>query len=281
MAIPILKIWKNYYSNSDEGLGSSYERIILNLKIISVCRKYKISSLLEAPSFGFTGISGINSVYLAKNGISVDLVDHNKERLEYIDKTWKDLQLKVGVHYSEDYMKLDFTDNSFDLSWNFSALWFTKNLETFLKELTRVTKKVIVLCVPNRAGIGYLSQKYSGKEDLKKYLKEEHIIPKNFIRFMRRLNWKLVENDFIDNPPWPDIGMPKEKFLKNIGLSFLVKEDVPREPLSILDFYKGLKPEFQDEMLKYYWLEKRAPRLLKRFWSHHRYYIFVPEEEVK
>ncbi len=276
MAIPILKTWKEYYKNYDEGLGSSYERIVLNLKLLSICQKYKVEKLLEAPSFGFTGISGINSVYLAKQNIAVDLIDHDKERLEYIKRTWDELQLDVNLHYSKDYTKLEFPDNYVDLSWNFSALWFVQELDSFIKELTRVTKKVIVICVPNRAGIGYLSQKYMGKKDLKKFLTEDFILPSNIIREMKNCGWEKVENKFIDNPPWPDIGMHKEKFLKTLGLSFLVKEEAERDPLCILDFYKGNKPEFQNEMLKYFWFEKMAPGLLKRFWSHHRYFIFVP-----
>ena len=60
------------------------------------------------------------------------------------------------------------------MSWNFSALWFVKDLKKFLYELTRVTDKVIFLSVPNRSGIGYLTQKYSGKKDMKKYLIEKN-----------------------------------------------------------------------------------------------------------
>jgi len=278
MAIPIIKNWKDYYIDHDEGLGSSYERVVLNLKLLSLCQQHKVESILEAPTFGFTGISGINSIYPAQKGITVNLIDHDKSRLDYIKRTWKELDLDVNLLYSSEYNNLPLTDKSIDLSWNFSALWFVQDLKKFFEELSRITKKVIVICVPNRAGIGYLIQKYLGKKDMKKFLTEEYIFPKNIIENMKDLGWQLIEKDFIDNPPWPDIGMHKEKFLKTIGLSFLVKEQ-KREPLSILNFYNGKEPDFQTKMLKYFWFEKKSPRIVKRFWSHHRYFIFIKSHE--
>jgi hypothetical protein len=41
-----------------------------------------------------------------------------------------------------------------------------------------------------------------------------------------------------------------------------------------MDYYSGKNVDFTDNMLKYHWLEKYAPWIIKRFWAHHRYYIF-------
>jgi hypothetical protein len=214
MAIPILKNWERYFTNNDEGLGSSYERIVLNNKLESICKHFNISSVLETPSFGFTGLSGINSIALAKNGKNITIVDNDEKRIELISKTWKKLSLPVKIEYSNKFSSLPFINNSFDLSWNFSALWFVDDLSIFLKELTRVTSQVILLSVPNRSGIGYISQKILGYKELKKYLKEENILPKNIKKEMKNNGWLLIDSNYIDCPPWPDIGMPKEKFLK-------------------------------------------------------------------
>ncbi|MBT4332585.1 MAG: hypothetical protein HOD64_04840, partial [Candidatus Cloacimonetes bacterium] len=91
MAIPILKNWKRYFTNTDEGLGSSYERIILNNKLNQICKHFDISTVLEAPSFGFTGLSGINSVNLAKDGKQLTLLDNDESRITLIKKIWDDL----------------------------------------------------------------------------------------------------------------------------------------------------------------------------------------------
>ena len=275
MAIPILHFWKKYFEAPDEGLGSSYERIILNKKMEQICRLFKAKTVLEAPSFGFTGTSGINSMSLAQCGYDVTVLDHEPERVELIKKVWSDVGLTADILLVEDYIDLPFEDDTFDVSWNFSALWFVEDIEVFLKNLTRVTKKAIVLCVPNRLGIGYLSQRYTGKDDLKKYLKEDYIKPAVFLKIMQDLGWKKVEGNFIDCPPWPDIGMPKAKFLQKFGLGFLVNEDVEPEPLTILDHYTGKDPDFESKMMRHAWFENRMPWLVKRFWAHHRYVMFT------
>jgi len=149
-------------------------------------------------------------------------------------------------------------------------------LETFLTELTRVTSKVIFINVPNRAGIGFLSQKFLGKDELKTLLKEENIFPENIKRIMRKLNWQLIDSDFIDCPPWPDIGMSKENFLKIFGLDWLINNK-EQKPISIINYYRGIDPDFEQQMMKYYWFEKTVPNFVKRFWAHHRYFLFIPD----
>ena len=276
MAIPILKNWQKYFSDYDEGLGSSYERIVLNNKLEKVCKHFRVHKILEVPAFGFTGISGINSVYLAKKGCRISLIDHDRNRLEKIKSVWKEIGLPIQTIFSENYEKLPFSDNEFDLSWNFSALWFVTNLQKFLAELTRVTSKVIFISIPNRSGIGYLSQKFLGKEELKKYLNEENIIPKNIRAAMSSLGWTILDRNFIDCPPWPDIGMPKEKFLKIFGLGWLAKEKA-HEPISVMDYYLNKDNEFPAKMMRHFWWEKIAPNFLKMFWAHHKYMLFIPK----
>ncbi len=277
MAIPIINFWKKYYDNPDEGLGSSYERIIIHNKILEIANKYGVKSVLEVPSFGFTGTSGINSMGLAYEGMKVSLVDHDQERLDLINRVWQESNLEAKLVYLEKYSSIPFEDNSFDMSWNFSALWFVNDLKQFLKELTRVTSKVVILAVPNRSGLGYLSQKYLGKEDLNKYLKEENIIPRNFIKVMNDLGWKKISNGYFDCPPWPDIGMAKEDFLKKLGLGFLVKNqpvNEEKDPLTVLDYWQDKDKDFASKMMNYYWLEKIAPDSFKAIWAHHKYYVF-------
>ncbi|MBT4575554.1 MAG: class I SAM-dependent methyltransferase [Candidatus Cloacimonetes bacterium] len=280
MAIPILKNWKRYFTNTDEGLGSSYERIILNNKLNQICKHFDISTVLEAPSFGFTGLSGINSVNLAKDGKQLTLLDNDESRITLIKKIWDDLDLQLKIEFSKQFQSLPFAGNSFDLSWNFSALWFVEDLSEFLKELSRVTSKAILLSVPNRSGMGYISQKILGFKELKKHLKEDNILPKNIKREMKKNGWMLIDSNYIDCPPWPDIGMPKDKFLKIFGLGWIMKK---REhiPMTIMDHYSGKDADFPNKMMDHFWFERRAPKLMKAFWAHHKYFLFIPTKQVK
>lgn len=273
MAIPILHNWKKYFYNIDEGLGSSYERIVINHKLAELCKKYEVTKLLESPSFGFTGISGINSFSAAKAGIELTITDHNRERLNLIEEFWLKYKMPISTKMVEKYEELPFEKNQFEMSWNFSAMWFTDNLYKSLSELCRVTTKAIFISVPNRTGLGYLSQKILEKEELSKYLNEENIIPKNIISQMDKLGWKLIETDYIDCPWWPDIGMPKAKFLKIFGLGWLLKNR-EHQPISIMDHYTEKDMEFTKKMMKHYWFEKNIPNFIKKIWSHHKYYLF-------
>lgn len=277
MAIPILHIWQNYYENPDEGLGSSYERVILNRLLLNLTHLFPIQSVLEVPSFGFTGMSGINSMELARNNVKTTVADNNIERTDLIRKTWESLSIDGTIDFLPDFSCLPYPNQSFDMVWNFSALWFVENLTLFLSELDRVSKKIILLCVPNQTGIGYMNQKRTGKEDIKKYLNEEYINPKTFTPFLNALGWHLLQDNFIDCPPWPDIGMPKEDFLRKMGINIPKKlsKTTNSSPMTILDYYSNKDPLFESKMMKYFWFEKSAPRAIKKHWAHHHYYLFT------
>ncbi len=276
MAIPIIRFWENYFiENRDEGLGSSYERVVLNQKMESICNRYNATYILEAPVFGFTGLSGINSLNLAVRGRKISIVDHDKHRLALIRSVWQEVGQPLHAVYVNTYNALPFPDLEFDLSWNFSALWFVNNLESFISELSRVTSRAIMICVPNRVGAGYLSQKYLGRKNLDEYLKEDNIIPANFKKLLEKFGWYLVERAFIDAPPWPDIGMPKEKFLRILHLQWLLPENGEnKDSMTIMDYYLGKDPDFPRKMMQHFWFEKHVPWIVKRFWAHHRYFLF-------
>jgi hypothetical protein len=277
MALPIIETWRNYFIDYHEGLGSSYERIMLNNLLLKLKRRYKLSSVLEVPVFGFTGITGLNSFVLNNAGCEVCLVDHDIERIKYIDNIIKELKGRIKTQYAATYCTLPFEDKSFDMSWNFSALWFTEDLPTFLTELARVTAKVLLICVPNREGLGYKWQKAHTDlpEDI--IFHEEFIDPELIKSTMKGLNWKFIREDYIDCPPWPDIGMSKENFLGSL-LKKNPEQPVnphPSKRVSIVDFYNGEDPGFALRIEKYSFLEKYAPDWFKRYWCHHRWLLFA------
>jgi SAM-dependent methyltransferase len=279
MAIPILKTWRSYFEESPhEGLGSSYERVVLNRKLEDLRQRYSIRTCLEVPVFGFTGLTGINSLGLAKSGVAVTLIDNDEERLHLIAGLWQQAGEEFRGLSVPGFLPLPFTQGAFDMSWSFSALWFVPDLQGFLDELTRVTRKVIFLCVPNRSGLGYLSQKYVSGAELRSALVEAHIVPKAIRQAMVGRGWHLTDMDYIDVPPWPDIGMKKEEFLRLFGLGVLARtpRGTPDSSLTIMDYYTGKDRGLPERMLRYYWFEKKAPRFVRALWGHHRYLQFEP-----
>jgi SAM-dependent methyltransferase len=279
MALPILKTWRSYFENSPhEGLGSSYERVVLNLKLEEIRTRYGISTCLEAPVFGFTGLTGINSLGLARSGVQVTLVDDHAERLRLIRGAWDRLQQRFAGICLKNLGTLPFGNKSFDLSWNFAALWFVSDIQAFLRELVRVTQKVIFFGVPNRCGLGFLLDKYVSAPELQGTVKEENISLQPLTRDMKSLGWELVERGYIDAPPWPDIGMKKEEFLTMLGLTCLVgKRPKSRHPpLTIMNYYDGSDLTLPRRMLRYYGFEQNLPGIVKKIWAHHTYLVFMP-----
>jgi SAM-dependent methyltransferase len=282
-ALPILDIWKDYFTiDRNEGLGSSYERIMLNRKLSQLHQRYGFTTLLEAPSFGFTGLSGINSLGVAQqHGVHATVADTVQERLELIQGLWQEANTPMTPAYIESYSRLPFEKKSFDCSWNFASLWFAEDPDRLLQELARVTRRVIILSVPNQHGLGYRLRKYIAKDTFGELLNESAIVPKRIISQMRDCCWMLVERDYIDVPPFPDIAMKKEDFAKLLHMEWLLRLFAKRQDgtpayYTIMDYYTGQDPEFAAEMLKHAWVERYAPRFVKYFWGHHIYLVFEP-----
>lgn len=269
--------WQKYYVHADEGLGTTYERFILHNLFQALRKKYDPKEVLEVPSFGMTGISGINSMWWAVNRIKVAIVDNDEERLNLIKRLWCKVSLKADFLYHPNYVSLPFEDKSFDMSWNFASLWFIQDLKSFLKELTRITRKVIFICIPNRLGLGYLARRVFNSQEFVP-LRVENLDPGRIKEIMASLCWVVSEEGLFDVPPWPDIAMKKEDLLRKIGLGWLAKrlERKATGTLSILDYYRGVNRDLETRNLKFAFLEN-APSFIKSFWAHHRYLIITPK----
>ena len=274
--LEIIKTWPDYFENFDEGLGTTYERFILHRYFKKLLKIYKVESVLEAPSFGMTGISGINSLWWAANGIKPSVADNNADRIQLIQQVWDNIPLVVDLKAVDEFDFLPFESKLFDLSWNFAGLWFVRNLEKFLNELDRITKKAIFICMPNHNGIGYKIRDWFFIKDQTDFY-PDHVKPKSFVPILNKLKWKIVETGYFDIPPWPDIAMKKEELLKKLCLGFVLKKKKNKTDNKtdscIIDYFNKTNPDMEKEILRYAFLEK-SPFPVKQLWGHHRYFIF-------
>ncbi|MBW1779889.1 MAG: class I SAM-dependent methyltransferase [Deltaproteobacteria bacterium] len=271
--------WKQYFKTRHEGLGTTYERFILNGYFSRIRVQYGVKSVLEAPIFGMRGISGINSIWWASHGIHVTMMDHSRERSALIREVWRELSLKADlVHDPGTYQSLPFGDREFDMSWSFAALNSDLNLKGLIGELARVTRKVIFICVPNPfnlfSRLGTVRQK--NRDRFQPGMPGSGIIEKAMIAS----KWQVRETGYLDAPPWPDIAMPKEDLLRKMGLTRYarrLKNRITEEKrVCILDYYNGKKKEMKGKILRYAFLEN-TPGLLKSIVAHHRYIVFTPQ----
>jgi hypothetical protein len=259
----ITEHWRRYFDEKDEGLGTTYERFVLHDYFERLRQAYPIGRVLEVPSFGMTGISGINSIWWAFQGARVTVADHDGQRLALAAGAWREAGAGADfVQTAEGYTALPFRDGASDLTWCFAALSLVADAGLFAAELARVTSRVIFICVPNdRAALGAIPGCPGG----------------NLPGLMAPLGWRLEWQGYLDAPPWPDIAMKREDFLRKLGLARLAgrMERKDGERLCVLDFWNGAAPDLEQRVRRWAIFEG-LPDMVKRLWAHHRYFVFTP-----
>lgn len=269
--------WRKNLTDYNEGLGLVYERLMLNDFLEALQRKHNIKSVLEAPIYGMAGVSGINSVILARNGASVTLVDDNAERLDNIKRIWNEIEVKASFFLQSPIANLQFPDRAFDLAWNWAALWYLPDAEKLLGELVRVSRNLVFIAMPNRAQVGYLMRKYVLEKDFVRYVDESWANINRVKTILRDWDCTIIDEGVLDVPPWPDTVMPATEVLKRLGIQS--KEMQSRFEgdgwnWSSMDYYSGKRPELKAQMDRYAFLERAPlPWQIKSIWAHHRYVV--------
>ncbi len=275
----ILDTWEHYLTNYDEGLGLVYERFVLNDFLRDLRLQYGIARVLEAPLFGMAGVSGINSVALAQDGCDVTLVDDHPKRLAGVKRIWAELGLPVRLVFTRDWATLPFPDRSFDLTWEWAGLWFLSDPEGLLRELARVSRKVVFVAMPNRWQVGYWLRKHLLDKEFFHHVDERWVDMGRIRRVLEEAGVRIVEQGVLDVPPWPDTVMPAREVLQRLGIrSRRLEQRFQGEGWrwSTMAYYLGEEPDLYERVIRYAWLDRaRLPWQIKAVWAHHRYLVGV------
>jgi hypothetical protein len=270
-------VWKKYLTDWNEGLGVVYERFVLNDYLDNLVDAHGLQTVLEAPLYGMAGVSGINSVRLAQRGCRVTLLDSNPERLQGVSNIWQALKLPVDLQLHQDFTRLPFADNSFDLAWEWAGLWYLPNAAALLKELTRVSRKLVFVAMPNNLQVGYLLRKYVIDRDFFPTVDEKWVQMGRIKKILCNAGLRFIDEGVLDVPPWPDTVMPAAEVLKRLGInSKKLDAQFTGEgwTWSTMAYYLGQQPELRDRVMKYAWLDHAPlPWQLKTIWAHHRYVV--------
>lgn len=276
--------WKRYLTDYNEGLGVVYERLVLNDYLDRLVDRYAVQTVLEAPLYGMAGVSGINSVHLARRGCQVTLVDWEEERLAGVERIWHQLQLPVRCLRHDDFTRLPFDDGAFDLAWEWAGLWYLPDAAGLLRELVRVSRKVVFVAMPNPVQIGYLMRKYLIDRDFFRTVDERWTDMGAIKRLLRDAGVQLLEEGVMDVPPWPDTVMPAAEVLKRLGISsrrLTGQFSGERWAWNTMGYYLGEQPDLRERVLKYAWLDRaRLPWQIKLIWAHHRYVVGMVRPEA-
>lgn len=270
-------VWKKYLTDYNEGLGVVYERFVLNDYLDGLLARYPLKDVLEAPLYGMAGVSGINSVRLAQQGCRVTLVDYDRERLSGVGRIWEELGLAATFVYRREMAPLPFPDGSFDLAWDWAALWYLDDPEALLYELARVSRKLVFVAMPNRVQVGYLLRKFVIDRDFFQTVDERWADARLLKETLRRAGLTILDEGVLDVPPWPDTVMPAAEVLRRLGIkSRRLEGRFTGEDWSwsTMAYYKGEQPSLREQVMRYAFLDHAPlPWQLKTVWAHHRYIL--------
>lgn len=272
-------IWEKYLSDYNEGLGLVYERFILNDFLAALQRRFEIKSVLEAPIYGMAGVSGINSVPLAQAGCQVTLADDDAERAGQVQRIWGELGLSpaMTVVSPQHWPALPFPDASFDLAWNWAALWYLPDAAGLLRELARLSRRLVFVAMPNNLQVGYWLRKWLLDRDFFPTIDERWVNIGLLRRTLEQAGVKIIAAGVLDVPPWPDTVMPANEVLKRLGIrSRKLEQQFTGESWtwSTMAYYLGQQPDLRQRVLKYAWLDHaRLPWQIKAVWAHHRWLL--------
>jgi SAM-dependent methyltransferase len=270
-------VWKKYLTDYNEGLGVVYERFVLNDYLDRLVDSYGIRTVLEAPLYGMAGVSGINSVRLAQRGCDVTLVDCLDDRLDGVARIWRELNLPARCVLHQDFTHLPFDDGAFDLAWEWAGLWYLPDAEALLRELVRVSRKLVFVAMPNAAQVGYLMRKYLIDRDFFSTVDERWVDMARIRQVLGAAGVRFVEQGVLDVPPWPDTVMPAAEVLKRLGIrSQKLNAQFTGQgwAWSTMAYYLGQQPDLYQRVMKYAWLDHAPlPWQVKLVWAHHRYVL--------
>ncbi len=273
-------VWRRYLTDYNEGLGLVYERFVLNDFLLDLVDTYGIDTVLEAPLYGMAGVSGINSVALAELGADVTIVDDNRERLDGVARIWRD-DLKLPVNQiqvgREGWHRLPFPDNTFDLAWEWAALWHIMNPVGVIHELARTSRNLVFIAMPNNIQLGYWMRKLVIEREFFETHDESWTNLSLLSRIVQDAGLTIIDRGVLDVPPWPDTVMPASEVLERLGIhSQRLQGQFEGESWewSTMAYYTGDRPDLRERVIKYAWLDHSpAPWQLKTVWAHHRYIL--------
>ncbi len=272
-------IWEKYLTDYNEGLGLVYERFVLNNFLEKLRRDFELKRVLEAPIYGMAGVTGINSVMLARQGVHVTIVDDIPDRAEAVKRIWRELDLEPELHLisPDSWDRLPFQDNAFDLTWNWAALWYLPDPAALLHELVRTSRKLVFVAMPNNLQVGYWMRKYVLDKDFFNTVDERWVNIERIRWHLRNEGVQIIDSGVMDVPPWPDTVMPANEVLKRLGIrSEKLEEQFSGDSWewNTMAYYLGEQPDLYDRVMKYAWLDQAAlPWQIKSVWAHHRWLL--------
>lgn len=258
----------------DEGLGTVYERVVLDDYFRAIQRAYSLESVLESPADGVTGVPGLNSLEFARGGARVTLANPSATMLAKASAVWQERGFSNDLTILQgDPEHLPFPEASFDLVWNYCMFERFRDPRGLINEMARLSNHYVMILTQNRQNLGTpVHQIYHFAHRLHWDHGHLHQMSRGAIhRALSEGGLRVVESGTIDIPPWLDTwDMPLRGALKqglgSIGLSW----DWSLRPGQSSGESSGLIRLTR-------WIEHNLPAWFRESQAHHFYVLAAKE----
>ena len=265
--------------DADKGLGTTYERWALNRMLGRLWETYQFQSVFEGPGDGVAGISGINSLILAKNNIPVTIMLENEQKVSMAKKVWELYAPNSGAIFKSGQIGpgIPFSDSSFELVWNFNVINRNPKAEIIANEMCRISSKFVLICVPNRHNYSFGLQRLQYRVGKREWDRGEKNLleAKPWVRLLQKNGLQIREIFYVHCPWWPDIINPDQfildffPFLKSLAQK-AKPENRRHWPFDHLPYYDPEKnKDLFKEMENLAWFENTRMIWLQRLFAHH------------
>ena len=256
---------------SDEGLGTVYERTVINRYLTDLAQRAGIERILEHPADGVTGLIGCNSLALGEAGRAVLLANPVPEGLRAARRHWRDAQVKPSGLVAADVDRFPFADAAFDLVWNFCIFERFAEPEALVAEMARVSRRHVLVMTQNcwNLGAGLHAIYHLGRRQAWDHGKARLMTVRAVKRAFREVGLDCVECGPIDAPPWVDTwDMPMRGCLKQL-MGLLGRKWEWQTPAEADGSARG-----DSRLVRFLaWVEAQLPRPTIGWQTHHWYVL--------
>ncbi|MDQ7798731.1 MAG: methyltransferase domain-containing protein [Candidatus Edwardsbacteria bacterium] len=255
--------------SEDEGFGTKFERHMMGKLLQGVAYKYDLCSVLESPADGVTGIPGANSLPLS--GIvtkPVGLTNPSDLLLMYARETWAKRGLSDRMQTTQASVdKLPYDSGSFDLAWSFCMLERFRDPVSYLREISRVSNRLVLMVTLNHDNHGtWLHKIYHNATGLEwDHGDFDMMALPGIRRSFERSGIEVIATGAVDVPPtWDTWDMPLGGEISKIAGLFGRKWEWKAAPAkSRKGFLLSL----------FEWIEDNLPVWFKVLNAHHLYVL--------
>ncbi len=262
----------------DTGLGTTYERYALNKLLSRLAQELDIRTVLEGPFDGMTGIAGLNSLVLARRGAKVCVVLPDQDMANQAERAWEATGCRSrGTFVVSAEPTLRFPTNSFDLVWSFNVISRLENFDDVLDEMLRVSRRYVLLFVPNRQNYGFwlhrLHHWVSG--EAWDHGPVELLSPRPWQRILSERGLRVYKPMWVDVPWWPDIVDISQMmvdffpFLKPLAPKARPESRYCWDARNLPYFDPARYPEVHARMERLSFIEKSRLPVVKNLFAHH------------